>query len=180
MYEKYLRDNVLTLFLAGNGPVSSGLIWFFWLVSTHPIVEAKIIQEIKDYWPTEEENHVVSNISYLSLFLCVFIIVTVWLCFSLFKKLRVNVINCVSWFAAIFWSYWRWTLHAIIIHHTCDVVSDLVKIVVWWGGGSSPVRGKVPAKHVRTLFHVALGFKTCNISSLSNDIIYHCIEAQRS
>jgi len=96
MYEKYLRDNVLTLFLAGNGPVSSGLIWFFWLVSTHPIVEAKIIQEIKDYWPTEEENHVVSNISYLSLFLCVFIIVTVWLCFSLFKKLRVNVINCVS------------------------------------------------------------------------------------
>ncbi|KEH40836.1 cytochrome P450 family protein [Medicago truncatula] len=56
MDEKYLRDNAITLFLAGNGPVRSGLIWFFWLVSTHLIVEAKIIQEIKDYLPTEEEN----------------------------------------------------------------------------------------------------------------------------
>ncbi|KEH40811.1 alkane hydroxylase MAH1 [Medicago truncatula] len=56
MDEKYLRDNVLTLFLAGNGTISSGLSWFFWLVSTHPIVEAKIIQEIKDNWPTQEEN----------------------------------------------------------------------------------------------------------------------------
>ena len=56
MDEKYLRDNALSLFLAGNGTVSSGLSWFFWLVSPHPIVEAKIIQEIKDNWPTQEEN----------------------------------------------------------------------------------------------------------------------------
>jgi len=46
--DKYLRDNALTLLLAGNGTISSSLCWFFRLVSTHPIVEAKIIQEIKD------------------------------------------------------------------------------------------------------------------------------------
>ncbi|RHN78248.1 putative cytochrome P450 [Medicago truncatula] len=65
MDEKYLRDNVITLFLAGNGPVSSALSWFFWLVSTHPIVEAKIIQEIKDNCPTQEENQIPSRDEYL-------------------------------------------------------------------------------------------------------------------
>jgi len=54
--EKYIRDTAFTLFLAGNGTISSGLSWFFWLVSTHPIVEAKIIQEIKDNCLTQEDN----------------------------------------------------------------------------------------------------------------------------
>ncbi|XP_058760838.1 alkane hydroxylase MAH1-like [Vicia villosa] len=57
MAEKYyLRDTALNLLAAGDGPISSGLSWFFWLVSTHPIVEAKIIQEIKDNYFTQEEN----------------------------------------------------------------------------------------------------------------------------
>jgi cytochrome P450 len=43
MVEKYIRDTAINLLLAGNGSVSSSLNWFFWLVSTHPIVEAKII-----------------------------------------------------------------------------------------------------------------------------------------
>ncbi|AES76670.1 transmembrane protein, putative [Medicago truncatula] len=30
--DKYLRDNVLSLLLAGNGTISSSLGWFFWLV----------------------------------------------------------------------------------------------------------------------------------------------------
>jgi cytochrome P450 len=54
--EKYIRDTAFTLLGAGNGTVSSGLSWFFWLVSTHPIVEAKIIQEIKDNCLTQEDN----------------------------------------------------------------------------------------------------------------------------
>jgi len=62
---KFLRDDTLTLLLAGSGPVSSGLSWFFWLVSTHPIVEAKILQEIKDNWPTKEENQIPSRDEYL-------------------------------------------------------------------------------------------------------------------
>ncbi|KEH40839.1 putative cytochrome P450 [Medicago truncatula] len=54
--EKYIRDTAVNLFGAGNGTISSGLSWFFWLVSTHPIGEAKIIQEIKDNCLTQEEN----------------------------------------------------------------------------------------------------------------------------
>jgi cytochrome P450 len=38
--EKYIRDTAVNLLIAGNGTISSGLSWFFWLVSTHPIVEA--------------------------------------------------------------------------------------------------------------------------------------------
>ncbi|CAI8605310.1 unnamed protein product [Vicia faba] len=60
MSEKYVRDTAATLLLAGNSPVTSGLSWFFWLVSNHPIVEAKIIQEIKDSYPTQEENLITS------------------------------------------------------------------------------------------------------------------------
>jgi hypothetical protein len=30
--ERYLRDNALSLLLAGNGTISSSLSWFFWLV----------------------------------------------------------------------------------------------------------------------------------------------------
>ncbi|XP_058728318.1 alkane hydroxylase MAH1-like [Vicia villosa] len=56
--EKYIRDTALNLLVAGNGTISSGLSWFFWLVSTHPTVEAKIIQEIKDNYFTQEENSI--------------------------------------------------------------------------------------------------------------------------
>ncbi|XP_050892141.1 alkane hydroxylase MAH1 isoform X2 [Lathyrus oleraceus] len=58
----YLRDTALNLLLAGDGTISSGLSWFFWLVSTHPIVEAKIIQEIKDNYLAQEENSI-TNLS---------------------------------------------------------------------------------------------------------------------
>ncbi|GAU25915.1 hypothetical protein TSUD_16530 [Trifolium subterraneum] len=54
--EKYIRDTALNLLVAGNGTITSGLSWLFWLVSTHPNVEAKIIQEIKDNFPTQEDN----------------------------------------------------------------------------------------------------------------------------
>ncbi|CAK8570844.1 unnamed protein product [Lathyrus sativus] len=63
MVEKhYLRDTALNLLAAGDGTISSGLSWFFWLVSTHPIVEAKIIQEIKDNYLGQEENSI-TNLS---------------------------------------------------------------------------------------------------------------------
>jgi len=56
MAEKYVRDTTLNLLAAGSGTVSSGLSWFFWLVSTHPIVETKIIQEIKDNFLKEVDK----------------------------------------------------------------------------------------------------------------------------
>ncbi|CAL5207856.1 unnamed protein product [Lathyrus oleraceus] len=60
--EKYITDTAVNLLLAGNGTISSGLSWFFWLVSTHPIVEAKIIQEIKDNYLAQEMNSI-TNLS---------------------------------------------------------------------------------------------------------------------
>ncbi|XP_058726796.1 alkane hydroxylase MAH1-like [Vicia villosa] len=63
MFEKYyLRDTALDLLSAGSGTISSGLSWFFWLVSTHPIVEAKIVKEIKDNYLVQEENFI-ANLS---------------------------------------------------------------------------------------------------------------------
>lgn len=54
--DKYLKDTALNLLIAGNSTINGGLSWFFWLVSSHPIVEDKIIQEIKDKCQTQEVN----------------------------------------------------------------------------------------------------------------------------
>jgi len=62
MIEKYIRDTAVNLFAAGNGTISSGLTSFFWLVSINPIVEAKIIQEIKDNCLCQDEN-LITNLS---------------------------------------------------------------------------------------------------------------------
>ncbi|KAL4317220.1 alkane hydroxylase MAH1-like [Arachis ipaensis] len=45
--DKFLRDAVFNLFVAGRDPITSALTWFFWLVATHPLVEAKILEEIE-------------------------------------------------------------------------------------------------------------------------------------
>lgn len=45
--DKFLRDTVFNLLSAGRGTVSAALTWFFWLVATNPLIEAKIKQEIK-------------------------------------------------------------------------------------------------------------------------------------
>ena len=46
---KFLRDTAFNLLAAGRDTVSSGLTWLFWLVATHPLVEAKILEEIKEH-----------------------------------------------------------------------------------------------------------------------------------
>ncbi|KAK6240425.1 Cytochrome P450 - like 10 [Theobroma cacao] len=43
---KGLRDNVISLIFATQDTTSSVLTWFFWMVSKHPSVEAKIRDEI--------------------------------------------------------------------------------------------------------------------------------------
>ncbi|EOA15326.1 hypothetical protein CARUB_v100285721mg, partial [Capsella rubella] len=49
--DKFLRDNVLALLLAGRDTTASALTWFFWLLSENPIVAAKILQEIDTVLP---------------------------------------------------------------------------------------------------------------------------------
>ncbi|KAJ7970771.1 Cytochrome P450 family protein [Quillaja saponaria] len=44
---KFVRDSAFSLLAAGRATLSADLIWFFWLVATHPSVEAKLLEEIK-------------------------------------------------------------------------------------------------------------------------------------
>ncbi|KAJ1418370.1 Cytochrome P450 [Sesbania bispinosa] len=46
--DKFLRDVAFNLFVAGRDTIASALTWFFWLVATNPLVEAKILEEMKD------------------------------------------------------------------------------------------------------------------------------------
>ncbi|MED6152509.1 hypothetical protein PIB30_092792 [Stylosanthes scabra] len=57
---KFIRDNAISLLAAGRDTISSSLCWFFWLVSTHPVVEAKILEEIRANFITKEENWLIS------------------------------------------------------------------------------------------------------------------------
>ncbi|GFY87126.1 cytochrome P450, family 96, subfamily A, polypeptide 10 [Actinidia rufa] len=74
---KFLRDTVLNFMIAGRDTVSSALTWFLWLVSTHPIVEVKIREELKAIVPEKEGNkwrvfsiEEVSKLVYLHSALC--------------------------------------------------------------------------------------------------------------
>ncbi|XP_071725048.1 cytochrome P450 CYP94D108-like [Rutidosis leptorrhynchoides] len=42
-----LRDIVISFILAGRDTTSAALTWFFWLLSSHPEVERKILDELK-------------------------------------------------------------------------------------------------------------------------------------
>ncbi|CAN0904113.1 Alkane hydroxylase MAH1 [Linum grandiflorum] len=54
--DKFLRDTALTLIAAGRDTVSSGLTWLLWLVATHPDVEKKIVEEIKQVIATRSRG----------------------------------------------------------------------------------------------------------------------------
>lgn len=55
--DKFLRDTILNLMIAGRDTTSSALTWFLWLVSTHPEVEKKIREELKAAIPAEGAEH---------------------------------------------------------------------------------------------------------------------------
>ncbi|CAM0901571.1 unnamed protein product [Alopecurus aequalis] len=50
-FERFLRDTTLSLMIAGRDSTSSALTWFFWLLSKHPDVEAKILAELRENPP---------------------------------------------------------------------------------------------------------------------------------
>ncbi|KAE8690444.1 cytochrome P450 86B1 [Hibiscus syriacus] len=75
--DKFLRDTILNMMLAGRDTTSSALTWFVWLVSCHPIVENKIIEELQSKIPAEETRkrrvfkaEEVKNLTYLHGALC--------------------------------------------------------------------------------------------------------------
>ncbi|KAL4389480.1 hypothetical protein S83_006719 [Arachis hypogaea] len=59
---KFLRDIAVNLLAAGRDTISASLCWFFWLVSTHPNVETKILVEIRSNFKTNEENWLISGV----------------------------------------------------------------------------------------------------------------------
>ncbi|KAL2335744.1 hypothetical protein Fmac_016957 [Flemingia macrophylla] len=52
--DKFLRDGAFNYFVAGRETMTSALTWFFWLLSIHPLVEAKIVEEIKVNFPNND------------------------------------------------------------------------------------------------------------------------------
>ncbi|CAK8533765.1 unnamed protein product [Lathyrus sativus] len=46
--DKFLRDVAFNLFVAGRDTITSALTWLFYLIATHPLVEAKILEEIRE------------------------------------------------------------------------------------------------------------------------------------
>ncbi|KAE8021476.1 hypothetical protein FH972_007362 [Carpinus fangiana] len=71
---KFLRDMAFSLIAAGRDTISSGLTWFIWLVATHPSVEAKIIEEMKEHLVVNNEIMLgideVSKLVYLHAAIC--------------------------------------------------------------------------------------------------------------
>ncbi|KAL5228981.1 hypothetical protein ABZP36_017246 [Zizania latifolia] len=46
-FDRFLRDTTLNLMVAGRDTTSSALTWFFWVLTKHPDVEAKILAELR-------------------------------------------------------------------------------------------------------------------------------------
>ncbi|KAF2284232.1 hypothetical protein GH714_020003 [Hevea brasiliensis] len=55
--DKFLRDTIINLLLAGRDTTSSALTWFLWLVSKNPQVESKIREELKASMPANEAEN---------------------------------------------------------------------------------------------------------------------------
>ncbi|CAJ2657588.1 unnamed protein product [Trifolium pratense] len=58
--DKYLRDIILNFMIAGKDTTANTLSWFFYLLCKNPLVEDKIVQEIKDVTCSNESE--LSNI----------------------------------------------------------------------------------------------------------------------
>jgi cytochrome P450 len=56
MTDEQLRDEVMTIFVAGHETTANAMAWLLYLVSQHPEVEAKLIEEIDTHWPAEGLN----------------------------------------------------------------------------------------------------------------------------
>ncbi|KAL5062141.1 hypothetical protein RYX36_023878 [Vicia faba] len=54
--DKYLRDIILNFILAGKDSSANTLSWFFYMLCKNPLVEEKIVQEIKDVTCSHENE----------------------------------------------------------------------------------------------------------------------------
>ncbi|XP_072956547.1 alkane hydroxylase MAH1-like [Typha angustifolia] len=55
-FDNFLHANAKNLLLAGRDTTGAATAWFVWLLSQHPHVERKIVQELRANWPRMEET----------------------------------------------------------------------------------------------------------------------------
>lgn len=53
MSDAQLRDEVMTIFVAGHETTANAMAWLLYLVSKHPEVEEQLLAEIQSKWPAE-------------------------------------------------------------------------------------------------------------------------------
>jgi cytochrome P450 len=53
MTDQQLRDEVMTIFVAGHETTANAMTWLTYLVSQHPEVEQRLLAEIDGQWPAE-------------------------------------------------------------------------------------------------------------------------------
>lgn len=73
--DKFLRDTILNLMIAGRDTTSSALTWFIWLVSIHPEVKEKIREELESVSPEPKRPHIfkadeLNKLKYLHAAMC--------------------------------------------------------------------------------------------------------------
>ncbi|MED6183966.1 hypothetical protein PIB30_042836, partial [Stylosanthes scabra] len=60
--DKFLRDAAFNLFVAGRDTITSALTWFFWLIAKNPLVESKILEEIKENFGANNDYDMKHNV----------------------------------------------------------------------------------------------------------------------
>ncbi len=53
MTDEQLRDEVMTIFVAGHETTANAMAWLMYLVSQHPAVEEQLLAEVDAQWPAE-------------------------------------------------------------------------------------------------------------------------------
>ncbi|XP_022765619.1 cytochrome P450 704C1-like isoform X2 [Durio zibethinus] len=48
MTDQYLRDIILNFMIAGKDSLANTLTWFFYMLCKHPLVQGKVVQEVKE------------------------------------------------------------------------------------------------------------------------------------
>ncbi|CAI0378883.1 unnamed protein product [Linum tenue] len=56
--DKFLRDTTLTLVAAGRDAIAACLTWFIWCVANHPIVEERILEELRQVLATRRSSDI--------------------------------------------------------------------------------------------------------------------------
>jgi cytochrome P450 len=64
MTDAQLRDEVMTVFVAGHETTANAMAWLLYLISNHPDVEEQLLTEISSKWPVE--GLTISNINAFS------------------------------------------------------------------------------------------------------------------